>query len=328
MLSSAVALAAASFLALVPEATLAPRFAASTNAPLTSAPPASPPTSAPPPSSPPSAPPTASPPLTTTPPVAPGDAPPSAGAPSTDVTTPPSGELPPTDPTQSSSEAAADLAPADFVADSADTWAQPPASVIPPKPKFVPPPVPQPPSPPSGRGLLIGAAVVGGAGLVVRVLTTASVIRAIRHPSGLPMDTMIRGAIFYDPLIAAGLGMAGGGMARRGRLDAHRELFEGMPPKRARRSKLGWGLFGAGLGTWAVTRIAGGTSCRGSDDCKARVWEVGYYVSLAGTIPGAILGGYASGFNGYHRRFGHLADVSLAPIASRQSWGLALSGRF
>jgi hypothetical protein len=202
-------------------------------------------------------------------------------------------------------------------------------SVTPSKPsKLVTPPVPPPPSPPSGRGLLIGAAVVGGAGLIVRVLTSVSVARAIQHPSGLPMDTMIRGAIFYDPLIAAGLGMAAGGMARRGRLDAHRELFEGTPPKRARRGKLGWGLFGAGLGTWAVTRIAGGTSCRGSDDCKARVWEVGYYVSLAGTIPGAIMGGYASGYNGYQRRFGHVADVSLAPIASRQSWGLALSGRF
>jgi hypothetical protein len=246
--------------------------------------------------------------------------PPSAGPPSTDVTAPPSGELPPTDPTQPA---------ADVAAGSADTWERPPASVTPPKPnKLVPPPVPPPPTPPSGRGLLIGAAVVGGAGIIVRVLTSVSVVRAIRHPEGLPMDTMIRGAIFYDPLIAAGLGLAGGGMARRGRLDAHRELFEATPPKRARRGKLGWGLFGAGLGTWVVTRIAGGTSCRGSDDCKARVWEVGYYLSLAGTIPGAILGGYASGFNGYHRRFGHIANVSLAPIASRQSWGLALSGRF
>lgn len=178
--------------------------------------------------------------------------------------------------------------------------------------------------------MLISAAVIGGAGLVLRVLTTVSVIRAINLPNGLPMDTMIRGAFFYDPLIATGLGLAGGGMARRGRLDAHQELFEGTPPPRARRKKLGWALFGAGLGTWAITRIIGGTGCRGNDDCKARVWEWGYYGSLVGTVPGVMMGGYASGYDGYQRRFGHLADVGLAPIVNRQTetWGLAVSGRF
>lgn len=178
--------------------------------------------------------------------------------------------------------------------------------------------------------MLIGAAVVGGAGLVVRVLTTIEVVQAIHLPNGDPMLTMVRGAFFYDPLIAAGLGLAGGGMARRGRLDAHNELFEGTPPHRARRKKLGWGMFGAGLGIWAATRIIGGTACRGGADCKARVWEWGYYGSLAGTVPGAMIGGYASGYDGYRRRFGHLADVGLAPIANRQTqtWGLAVSGRF
>lgn len=178
--------------------------------------------------------------------------------------------------------------------------------------------------------MLIGAAVVGGGGLIVRVLTTVAVVRSIRLPNGDPMNTMVLGAIFYDPLIAVGLGLAGGGMARRGRLDAHRELFEATPPSRARRKKLGWGMFGAGLGTWAITRVIGGTGCRGNDDCKASVWEWGYYLSLAGTVPGAMIGGYASGYDGYHRRFGHLADVGLAPIANRQTqtWGLAVSGRF
>jgi len=220
--------------------------------------------------------------------------------------------------------------PPELTDPAADTWSQPPVVPIPEQPTFVPPPVLPPPAPPSGRGLLIAATVVGGAGLIVRVLTTIQVSRASHIPGGLPFDTMIRGAVFYDPLIAAGLGLAGGGMARRGRYDAHGELFEGTTPTRARRKKLGWALFGAGLGTWAVTRIAGGTSCRDNDFCKARVWEWGYYASLAGTIPGAILGGYASGYEGYNRRFGHLADVGLAPIANRQTqtWGMALSGRF
>lgn len=176
--------------------------------------------------------------------------------------------------------------------------------------------------------MLIAAAVIGGSGVIVRVATTVSVLRALRIDGGLPMATMMSGALFYDPLIATGLGLAGGGMARRGRLDAHQELFEATPAPRARRKKLGWGLFGGGLGVWALTRVAGVTSCRGSEDCQARVWEAGYYVSLAGTVPGAILGGYASGYDGYHRRFGHVAQVSLAPIAQRDRWGLALSGRF
>jgi len=213
--------------------------------------------------------------------------------------------------------------------DPAEAWSEPPVAVSTPSaPAVVPPPVLPPPEPPSGRGMLIGAAVVGGAGLVARVLTSISVIRAMQAPNGLPNDTMIRGAFFYDPLIAAGLGLAGGGMARRGRLDAHRDLFESTPPRRARHKKLGWGLFGAGLGTWVITRITGRTSCGGNDDCSTRVWEWGYYVSLVGTVPGAILGGYASGFDGYRRRFGHLANISFAPIASRRMWGLGLSGRF
>jgi hypothetical protein len=176
--------------------------------------------------------------------------------------------------------------------------------------------------------MLIAAAVVGGTGMIVRVATTVSVIRAMHIEGGLPLTTMVRGAFFYDPLIAIGLGLAGGGMARRGSHDAYRATSEGVSVDRSRRKKIGWGLFGGGLGVWVLTRVAGLTSCRGHDDCTARVWEAGYYVSLAGTVPGVIIGGYGTGYDRYRRRFGHLSDVRLAPVASRQAWGLALSGRF
>jgi hypothetical protein len=175
--------------------------------------------------------------------------------------------------------------------------------------------------------MLIAASVVGLAGVILRVATSVSVVRAMRLENGSPITTTMGGALFYDPLIGAALGLAGGGMARRGRLAAHDELFEGTPPKRARRMKLGWGLFGGGLGLWTLTRVAGLASCR-SQDCTARVWETGYYLSLAGTVPGVIMGGYASGYNGYRRRFGHLADLGISPIAHREAWGLAVSGRF
>jgi hypothetical protein len=175
--------------------------------------------------------------------------------------------------------------------------------------------------------MLIAAGVVGGAGLLVRVLTTVSVVRAMQIEDGLPLATMARGAFMYDPLIATAIGLAGGGMARRGRHHAHGVMFEGATVEKQRRKKLGWGLFGAGMGLWAVTRLVGVTSCR-NDDCTAKVWEWGYYLSLGGTVPGVIMGGYASGYDGYQRRYGRLANVGLAPIASRQAWGLALSGRF
>lgn len=175
--------------------------------------------------------------------------------------------------------------------------------------------------------MLIAAGVVGGAGLIVRAATTAAVVRAMQSDRASPLGTAAAGGYLFNPLIATGLGLAGGGMARRGRLDAHQELFQGTPAERARRKKLGWGLFGGGVGLWAITRVAGVTAC-GTEVCAAQVWEWGYYLSLAGTVPGVIMGGYASGFERYHRRFGHLADLSLAPIAHRDGWGLAVSGRF
>ncbi len=176
--------------------------------------------------------------------------------------------------------------------------------------------------------MLIAASAVGLTGAIFRVVTSVSVYRAIRLPNASPIGTTVNGAIFYDPLIATALGLAGGGMARRGRLDAHNELFEGTPPKRKSRQKLGWGLFGGGVAVWSITRVLGLTGCRGSQDCAARVWEAGYYVSLAGTVPGVIMGGYATGYEGYHKRFGHLANVSVTPLAHRDGWGLGVSGRF
>lgn len=176
--------------------------------------------------------------------------------------------------------------------------------------------------------MLIAASAVGLTGMLLRVITTVSVIRSMQIPNASPIGTTINGALFYDPLLATGLGLAGGGMARRGRLDAHNEQFEGTPAPRPRRHKLGWGLFGGGVAVWSLTRIVGLSSCRTDQDCAARVWEVGYYVSLAGTIPGVIMGGYATGYEGYRKRFGHLANVSVTPIAHRNAWGLAVSGRF
>ncbi|MCA9652792.1 MAG: hypothetical protein KC501_22935, partial [Myxococcales bacterium] len=207
-----------------------------------------------------------------------------------------------------------------------------------PMPAAVPPPsLPPPrqtlgadaPPPPhrNGRGMLVAAAVLGTIGGVIKIGTTVAVAKANRTPDGLPLATLMGGAYFYDPFIGVALGLAGGGMARRGKVDAHRELFEGEPATRKRRMGLGWALFGGGVAMWSLTRLAGAGACR-EQACTTRIWETGYYLSLLGTVPGVIMGGYATGFNRYHKRYGHLADVTVAPIAHRNAWGLSLSGRF
>lgn len=192
-----------------------------------------------------------------------------------------------------------------------------------PSPAFMPAPaaaaVPEVPS--RGRGMIIGAIVLGSLGGALRVATT---IIATQND---PTFTIMAGSFLYNPLLATSIGLAGGGMAQRGRYDAHGELFLGRAPSRPRRAKLGWGLFGAGVGVWALTRGAGVVLCA-SEECLVTVWEMGYYASLAGTVPGVVMGSYGSGYHGYRRRLGHVAQLGITPIAHRNAMGLSISGRF
>ncbi|MCX4241182.1 hypothetical protein [Paraliomyxa miuraensis] len=340
--------ALASSLALVPTVGTAPGFASSSAAPTevapTTAPPAAPPPAdlapptapppadlAPPPAAPPpAAPPTAAPPTETA-------APPTAVAPPPSPAPPPSGAVPPGAAPPPGDPPPSDLAPGPEQAVPAEDSA---IEIVAAEPEAVPapsqpaePPVAPPPPPSNGRGLLIAAAAVGTLGGIIRIGTSVQVaranalVRAGELEGDAPIAVAMQGAVFHAPLIATAIGLAAGGMARRGRFEAHDELFEGEEAARPRRKRVGWILFGSGVAVWTVTRLAGLLSCR-DGVCASRVWEAGYYVSLAGTVPGAIMGGYATGFEGYQKRFGHVADVRLAPVASQQSWGMALSGRF
>jgi len=239
------------------------------------------------------------------------------------------GEAPPGDvvPPEAAPSGAVPSEPAEVAGPPPSEVAPPITVQPPPMAEIEVPRAPPPPPPSNGRGLLIGAAVTGVIGGVIRIATTVGVIRDIRGSSSDPIVTTMTGSFFYSPFIATAVGLAGGGMGRRGRFDAHNELFEGKPASRQRRPGLGWGLFGGGVGVWLVTRIAGMTACP-TDACVGRVWETGYYLSLAGTVPGVIMGAYGSGFNGYHKRFRHLADVTVAPMAHRGAWGMGVSGRF
>ncbi|MEX1368378.1 MAG: hypothetical protein AB1Z98_34925 [Nannocystaceae bacterium] len=171
-----------------------------------------------------------------------------------------------------------------------------------------------------GRGMLITAGILGLTGMGIKLWGSATA-------QGDPAMLAFTG-LFHNPIMGTAIGLLGGGMAMVGRSDAHDELFEGTPSTRRRRTVLGWSLFGAGAGLWAVTRVAGPLLCS-TEECFVRVWEAGYYVSLAATAPGIAMGAYGSAYEGYERRFGHLARrMSVAPMASRNAWGLSLSGRF
>ena len=209
----------------------------------------------------------------------------------------------------------------------------PPVQVVAPPPVLPAGPPPEadlavknaPPAPTrTGRGMLIAAGVVGTVGAIVKISSSVGAARNADTQS--PVGTLVAGGYLYNPLIGTALGLAIGGMARRGQVDAHAELFENTPATRKRRFRLGWGLFGGGVGLWVITRAAG-FLCS-TERCTANVWEAGYYGSLMGTIPGAVMGGYASGFRSYEKKFQHLANVSVSPLAHRNGWGVSVSARF
>lgn len=208
--------------------------------------------------------------------------------------------------------------------------AGPPASapvVVAPRPVLAPEPIEQPR--PTlhvdapryrGRGMLLAAGVLGTVGFGLKLFT--SVVA-----EGDPF-VLMGGGVFYNPIIGTSLGLLGGGMGMLGRYHAHRAMFDGEEAPRRRRTALGWGLFSAGVGVWAATRAYGILGCS-TTECMTGVWEGGYYLSLAATVPGIAMGAYGSGYQGYERRFGHLARrMTVAPLASRDAWGLSISGRF
>lgn len=182
-----------------------------------------------------------------------------------------------------------------------------------------------------GRGMLIAGGVIGAIGFVAKTVVSFQAFRAVRQTEGpTGTTTIIGGSSLYNPMIAIGLGLIGGGLGQRGEWDAHHELFDSAahdPKMKKSRRRLGWGLFGGGVGLWAATRLLS-LACS-SDSCSVATLEAGYYASLALTVPGVALASWGTGHDNYVRRFGPLSKnkLSLSPTAGR-SWGMALSGRF
>ena len=197
-----------------------------------------------------------------------------------------------------------------------------------------PPPPPAPPAPPpepsNGQGFLVTSAILGGSGILVRVWTTIAAARAGNRVDGYVstshLDVVRIGSYFYTPLLASGLATVGAGMGRMGHYDAHQEMFRYHPAEWKRRAWLGWSLFAGGMAIWTATRV-GAAACS-NDDCAFRVGEVGYYLSLAGTVPGTVVGSYGSGFASYRQRHRSSTTLTAAPMIGPRVRGLSLAARF
>lgn len=257
---------------------------------------------------------------------APGAAPtetPTAGPPTAAPPTP--AEAPTEDPTDEATEDA----PEDSEPEEEED-AEPTTVVAP----VLPSPAPEIPAPLyKGRGMLIAGSILGIGGFVVKTVVSAGAFRLVRNPDpGVTgTDFIVGGSLIYNPIIGAGIGLIGGGLAQRGEWDAHHELFDSAahdPKMKKSRRKLGWGLFGGGVAWWAASRLLS-LACK-TDRCSVTTLELGYYSSLAMTVPGMALAGWGTGHDNYVRRFGHMkkkGGVQLTPTAGA-SWGLSLAGTF
>ena len=253
---------------------------------------------------------------------------------------PPSGP-PPLEPAAAAAPEAALTAPAPVATNvPAEAVAPPmdPTVTAPALPAAPRPLVAVPPPPKSGRGLMIAGGVVMGTGLILKILTTSAVVQTARayrgDGDGFPsfeIDAMVLGgSLFYKPLIGGGMGLMAGGFVRRGQLAAHQDIFSTTSKtRRPRQAALGWGLFGGGAGLWAVTRLAGLLGCQTSQ-CKAGVYEGGYYASLAMTSVGLPLGAWSTSYENYEARWAPVVarSLSVAPMGGAGRFGLSLIGRF
>jgi len=150
-------------------------------------------------------------------------------------------------------------------------------------------------------------------------------------------DTLLYGGIFVTPFLAGTFALLGGGMSLRGQWQAQQDFASGTPagPRLAHRKRLGWALFGAGLGLWVTSRFVGGFACLAaptrysSEVCGLAVLETGYYASAAMVTAGMLLAPYALA---YERRLAprqpKRSSISLLPMLTPTGLGFSASGRF
>ncbi len=180
----------------------------------------------------------------------------------------------------------------------------------------------------SGRGMLIASAALLGLGTAVRAGIDGFWAGPAQLEAGEPfgqwsIPSVVFITSFANVLVVPGLTLAGVGARRRGRWRHDRGLAD--PDRTRLRWRVGWGLLGGGLATWAVTRAAGIPVLRAceTNGCAYGYIETTQWASLGLAVPGVILVGLAAGERGRRPR-----RVSAAPMLSPRTAGLSLGGRF
>jgi len=195
--------------------------------------------------------------------------------------------------------------------------------------------MPVPPAPPrprrgekSGRGMLIAGATLLGLGTAMRAGIEGFWAGPAALEAGEPFGQWsIPSIVFFtgfaNLMVVPGLALTGAGARRRGRWRHDRGLAD--PDRTRLRWRVGWGLLGGGLATWAVTRAVGVPVLRSceTNGCAYGYVETTQWASLGLAVPGVILVGLAAGERGRRPR-----RVSAAPMLSPRTAGLSLGGRF
>ena len=199
---------------------------------------------------------------------------------------------------------------------------------------------------PDGTGLIVAGGVVGGVGLVGRLVVTG-----LTHPVDVTFDAdrsvepfvsgWALGAGLSAATVGAGLAVLGAGMAKRGRWAARDDQRAGLAFDYRRREIAGWTIFGLGLASWLTTRFAGqlcpdegpspGPDFTGPDPerletrCALRVLDATYYPTVALMAVGVALGPFATAYR-YQR--GRVRELKLGVMTDPRAPGIVVSGRF
>lgn len=195
--------------------------------------------------------------------------------------------------------------------------------------------IPVPPAPPrprrkekSGRGMLIAGGVLLGLGSTFRAGIEGFWAGPAQLEAGEPfgrwsIPSIVFFTSFANTFVVPGLALAGIGARRRGRWRHDRGLSD---PDGARlKWRVGWGLLGGGLATWAITRavaIPVLRSCE-TNGCAYGYLESTLWAGLGLAVPGVILVGLAAGERGRRPR-----RISAAPLLGPRSAGVTFGGRF
>ncbi|MCX4240514.1 hypothetical protein [Paraliomyxa miuraensis] len=193
---------------------------------------------------------------------------------------------------------------------------------------------PYPPAPPSGKHLVRAGIIITSSAVLLR---GASALNCVSNDADAAVDCdigLLYGVTYGAIGTLVGMGLLGGGAARRGKRLAHGDVLRGgtsITP----REQLGWGLFGVGTAWWVISRgialaiLFGGTRADG----PASIMDgVGWFTSVPVAAVGLALALHGRAYRKNRTKFEqhHRPKVVMQPSLSLFPGGgtVVVSGRF